>query len=394
VSTLILNPLLKPTTFLFTTLLLFTACSKEKVEQVQKVQAPLAVNTITVKKEAVPIWVKYTGTTKASSSQKVQARVSGILTKRFVKDGQMVKKGEKLFQIEPDLYIASLNAAKAKKAQDEASLSLAIADVNRYKPLVQEGLAPRATLEQYEAKRLGLEAAIAGDAAEINKAQLQLNYTTIKAPISGRVSARRVDVGNLVGLGESTLLTTVVSSNPLYAYFSPSQHDARLFDKYRDSKKPYAFIEVAGSKEHIRLNGFVDFENNSVDPLTSTITMRVNIKNPDDRVLPGTFVYINLFINDKYKFLMIPPEVIFNDQLGSYVYIVDKQNKVKRVDIETEYSNKYYVSVTKGLKDGDKLIVSALVKLKAGKEVKSSDVTKTQGIQAILKNNNLIPKEL
>ena len=393
-SILILTPLLKPSSLLFTTLLLFSSCSNEKVHKVQKVDPPLEVNTITVKKEAVPIWVKYTGTTKASSSQKVQARVSGILTKRFVKDGQMVKKGDKLFQIEQDLYIASLNAAKAKKAQDEASLSLAIADVNRYRPLVKEGLAPRATLEQYDAKRLGLKAAIAGDTAEIAKAQLQLNYTTIKAPISGQVSARRVDVGNLVGLGESTLLTTVVSSNPLYAYFSPSQHDARLFDKYRDTQKPHAFIEIAGGKEKIRLNGFVDFENNIVDPLTSTITMRVNIKNPDNKVLPGTFVYINLFINDKYKFLMIPPEVIFNDQLGSYVYIVDKESKVKRIDIETEYSNKYYVSVTKGLKDGDKLIVSALVKLKAGQEVKSSDVTQTQGIQAILKDNNLIPKEL
>ena len=391
---MILTPLLKPTSLLFTTLLLFSSCSKEKTQQVQKVHSPLGVNTITVKTESVPIWVKYTGTTKASSSQKVQARVSGILTKRFVKDGQTVKKGEKLFQIEQDIYIASLNAAKAKKAQDEASLSLAIADVNRYKPLVKEGLAPRATLEQYEAKRLGLEAAIAGDTAEIAKAQLQLNYTTIKAPISGQVSARRVDVGNLVGLGESTLLTTIVSNDPLYAYFSPSQHDVRLFDKYRDTQKPYAFIEIAGGKEKIRLNGFVDFENNSVDPLTSTITMRVNIKNPDKKILPGTFVYINLFINDKYKFLMIPPEVIFNDQLGSYVYIVDKESKVKRVDIETEYSNKYYVSVTKGLKDGDKLIVSALVKLKAGREVKSSDVTQTQGIQAILKDNNLIPKEL
>ncbi|MDF1877074.1 efflux RND transporter periplasmic adaptor subunit, partial [Sulfurimonas sp. SAG-AH-194-L11] len=102
--------------------------------------------------------------------------------------------------------------------------------------------------------------------------------------------------------------------------------------------------------------------------------------------------YINLFINDKYKFLMIPPEVIFNDQLGKYVYIVDENETIQRADITTEYSSKYYVSVTQGLKDGDRLIVSALVKLKPRRKVKSSDVTKTQGIKAILAKNNLVPK--
>ena len=381
-------------TLCLSSLLLLTACSKEQKQQTRKAPPPLEVNTITVKKEAVPIWARHTGMTKASSSQEVRARVSGVLTKRFVKDGQQVTKGDKLFQIEQDEYKAALDAAKAKKQQDEASLALAKADVNRYKPLVKEGLAPRATLEQYQAIRLSLEAAIAGDVAEINKAQLQLNYTTIKAPISGKVSARRVDVGNLVGQGEATLLTTIVSTNPIYAYFSPSQHEARLFNKYRDSSKPYAFIEVSGSAEQIRLNGFVDFANNSVDPLTSTITMRVNIENKNNEVLPGTFVYINLFINDKYKFLMIPPEVIFNDQHGSYVYLADANNTIKRADITTEYTNKYYVSVTKGLKDDDRVIVSALVKLKAGRKVVPTDVTDTKGIRAILKDNNLIPKKI
>jgi len=313
------------------------------------------------------------------------------LEKIYFKDGQKVKKGQKLFKIEQDQYIAAIDAAKAKKAQDEAALKLAIADVSRYKPLVKEGLAPRATLEQYEAKQAELKARIFGDDANIRKAKLNLSYTIIKAPIDGKVSARLVDIGNLVGHSEATLLTKIVNYDPIYAYFSPSQKDARLFKKYRNKEKPSAFIEVAGSAETIRLDGYVDFANNTVDPLTSTITMRATIKNPNTKVFPGTFVYINLFVNDKFKFLMVPPEVILNDQLGSYVYIADKDNKVKRVDIKTNYSNKYYVSVKEGLKDGDKLIVSALIKLKPGMSVKTTDVTKTHGIQAILKKNNLIP---
>ncbi|MEA1892967.1 MAG: efflux RND transporter periplasmic adaptor subunit [Campylobacterota bacterium] len=375
---------------LLSSLVLFSACSDEKKAVVKKEIPPLHVNTITVKKEAVPIWRQYTGMTKASSDQDVKARVSGILEEIYFKDGQYVKKGQKLFKIEQSEYIAALNAAKAKKAQDEASLALAEADVNRYIPLVKEGLAPRATLEQYQAQRAGLRAAIAGDIAEINRAELQLSYTVITAPISGNVSARRVDIGNLVGQGESTLLTTIMSVDPIYAYFSPSQKDVRLFQKYRDKDKSDAFIEVPGSQ--IKLNGFVDFSNNTVDPLTSTITMRTTISNKKGKVLPGTFVYINMFINDKYKFLMIPPEVIFNDQLGNFVYIVDENSTIKRADITTGYSSKYYVSVDEGLQDGDRIIVSALVKLKANRKVTATDTTSTQGIKAVLEKNNLIPK--
>ncbi|RLA73863.1 MAG: efflux RND transporter periplasmic adaptor subunit [Epsilonproteobacteria bacterium] len=370
----------------------FTACSEDTQIQVQKELPPLQVNTITVKKEPVPIWKQYTGMTKASSHQEVKARVPGILKKIYFKDGATVEKGQRLFMIEQDEYIAARDAAKAKKAQDEASLRLAKADVARYEPLVKEGLAPRATLEQYQAQRAGLEAAIAGDIAEIKRRELELGYTMVRAPISGRVSARRVDIGNLVGQGESTLLTTIMSIDPVYAYFSPSQKDVRMFQKYRNKDKPDAFINVPGSIEEIRLNGFVDFSNNTVDPLTSTITMRATINNKEGEVLPGTFVYVNLFINDKYKFLMIPPEVIFNDQLGSFVYIVDENSKVKRIDIKTDYSSKYYVSVNDGLKDGDKLIVSALVKLKPGRKVTPTDVTLTQGVASILEKNNLIPK--
>lgn len=374
-------------------LLVMTGCSQEKKEVLAQKPSVLEVNTITLKKEAVAIWKEFTGMTKASSDQEVRARVPGVLEKIYFKDGQYVQKGQKLFKIQQAEYLAVLNAAKAKKSQDEAALALAKADVSRYTPLVQEGLAPRATLEQYQAQQAGLEAAIAGDIAEIQKAQLNLDYTIIKAPISGNASARLVDVGNLVGQGEATLLTTIVNTDPLYAYFSPSQKDFRLFQKYRNKEKPDAFIVVPGAHEEIRLNGFVDFADNSIDPLTSTLTMRATLQNEHNKVLPGTFVYVNLFINDAYEFLMIPPDVIFNDQLGSFVYIVDENNTVQRTDIKTNYSSKYYVSVDSGLKDGDRVIVSALMKLKKGRKVVASDVTDSQGIKAILEKNNLIPKK-
>jgi len=373
-------------------LILLTACSDEKQIKKRPESPPLKVKIIIVKKEPVPIWKQYTGTTKASSDQEVRARIPGILKKIYFKDGATVTKGQKLFMIDQAEYIAARDAARAQKAQDEASLALAEADVKRYEPLVKEGLAPRATLEQYQAQRAGLKAAIAGDIAKIKQTQLELGYTMVRAPISGKVSARRVDVGNLVGQSEATILTTIVKTDPIYTYFSPSQKDVRMFQKYKNKDKPEAFIEVQGSGETIRLNGHIDFSNNTVDSLTSTITMRATINNKEGKVLPGTFVYLNMFINDKYKFLMIPPEVIFNDQLGAFVYIVDENSTIKRADITTDYSSKYYVSVKNGLKDGDKVIVSALVKLKPSRKVIATDVTDIQGIKAVLKKNNLIPE--
>jgi len=373
--------------------LLFLGCNDNQEIKTQVKTNPLEINIIKVEKKPIPIWIKYTGRTKASNKQDIVSRVSGILEKRYVKDGEFVKKGQKLFKIQQDEYIAALKAAKAKLYEDIASLKLAQTNVKRYAPLVKEGLAPRATLEQYQAQEAKLKATIAGDKAKIKEAELNLSYTIIKAPISGKISARRVDVGNMIDARANQVLTTIVKIDPIYAYFSPSQKDVMMFDKIATSKTPYSFVELQTLFGIERFNGYVDFADNVVDPLTSTITMRAVIKNPKYKLLPGSFVYVNLFLTDKIPFIMIPPYVILSDQLGDYVYIVEN-NKIKRVDIKTGYRNKYYVNVTKGLKNGDKVVVSSLMKIKNGIDVKTKDVTKDEGIDAILEKNNLIPKKV
>ncbi len=201
--------------FLVSTILLFTACNEKEETQVKKEVPPLSVNAITVKKEPVPIWKQYTGTTKAKSDQNIRARVSGILEAVYFTDGASVKKGQKLFKIEQTEYRAALDEAIANKQKSEASYQRATADVNRYKPLVKEGLAPRATLDQHEAQQARYKAAIASAEAKIKIAKLNLSYTIIRAPINGKVSANLVDVGNLVGQGESTILTTIMSIDPI-----------------------------------------------------------------------------------------------------------------------------------------------------------------------------------
>ncbi len=378
-------------------LLFLSGCGEEKKAEAPKAPPPLVVETVTVQKEIYPFWVQYTGMTKAISSQEIRARVSGRLEKRFFEDGAYVKKGDKLFLIEQSQYQSNLDAAKSRKKKDEAALALSKADVKRYQPLVKEGLSPRATLEQYEAKRDGLIAAIAADEAAIKNAELELSYTLITAPISGYVSNRLVDVGNLVGYGESTLLTTIVQSDQIYAYFSPSERDAQKIYKFRSREILPAFIEVRGQGEDIfkrkRLDGVVDFSNNVVDPLTSTVSMRATIDNKEKSVYPGTFVYINILVTDKFKFVMVPPQAIQEDQLGKFVYTVDANNTAKRTSVKVGMSTRLYSNISRGLNDDDKVVISGLLKTKEGRLLAPKDMTETKGTVAVMKKNNLILKE-
>lgn len=375
----------------------FSGCADEQKASKKQVLPPLTVETVTVHHKPMPLWIQYTGMTKATSDQEIRARVSGRLQKIYFKDGDQVKKGDKLFLIEQSQYKSNLQSAKAKKRQDEAALELAKTNVERYKPLVKDGLAPRATLEQYEARYGELLAAIAGDDAAIQNAELELSYTVVTAPVSGQVSARRVDVGNLVGYGESTVLTTIVQTDNIYTYFSPTESEVQRIYKFRSQKELPAFIEVHGQGEDVlkrkRLDGYVDFSNNTVDPLTSTITMRATIDNKDNSVYPGTFVYINIFVTDKFDFIMVPPQAIFEDQLGKYVYTVDANNTAKRTAVKTNLSTRYYTSIAEGLKDGDVVVISGLMKVKPGTLLAPQDETATKGIDAVMKAHNLIPQQ-
>ena len=377
--------------------LFFSGCTDEhSTQQIQREVPPLQVEVVSVHKEKIPIWVRYTATTKASSSQEVRARVAGRLEQRFFKDGDMVTKGQKLFLIEQAPYKNALDAALAQKARDEAGLRLAQANVDRYTPLVHEGLAPRAKLEEYQSQLASYQAALKADDAKISEARLKLSYTIVRAPISGKISARYVDVGNLVGYDGATLLTTIVKIDPLYAYFSPSESDfAKISHLASQSRLPvFAQIGSANGKfQRDRLSGFVDFANNAVDPQTSTLTMRASLSNPKGMVLPGTFVYIDLFVSDQYSFMMLPPQVVFEDQQGRYVYVVGKENKAERRDVQTGLSSRYYVEIEKGLHDGDRVVVSGLVKVRTGALLAPHDVTKTKGVMAVMQANNLIPSK-
>lgn len=382
-------------------LIVVGGCSEEDKTKQSSAQAqkrpPLAVETVTVKNEKIPVWIEYTGKTEASKRVEVRARVSGRLEKVFFREGEYVEKGQKLFELEKTSYEADLEQAKAKLQGDLASLKLARADVARYVPLVKEGLAPRVTLEQNEARAKELEALIRSDKAKVKDAELNLSYTSVVAPIGGRVGKMDVDLGNIVGYTEKTLLTTIVFDNPMYAYFNPSEEQYQLMLQFRSKQVLDAQVRVPSTVQKI-LNrkpytGVVDFRDNRVDRMTSTITMRAAVDNENHDLLEGTFVYVDVFITDERSFLMVPPSVVLEDQLGSFVYVVEGTEKIKRIDIERGYEGRDYLIVDSGLKDGDRVIISGFAKLRPESTIAPKDVTETKGVMAIMKAKEMTKKK-
>ncbi|MEJ2134916.1 MAG: efflux RND transporter periplasmic adaptor subunit [Desulfofustis sp.] len=377
---------------------LFTlVCVAAEVGVEKKAPPPLAVEVISVNNESVPLWISFTGRTEATKRVEVRARVSGRLDQVLFTEGDYVNEGDTLFVLEKDTYEAALAQAQAQLQKNQASLKLARADVERYRPLVAEDLAPRATLEQYEAREAELIAAIKADEAAIKEAELNLSYTDVSAPISGRVSRKLVDTGNIVGYGEQTVLTTIVSDNPMYAYFNPTEFQFQAMRTHKSQDQMPAIVNVSEDKQGLvqrePLRGEVDFSDNRVDNTTGTISMRAQVANDDHSLLEGTFVYVEVMITDQASFLLIPPGVVQEDQQGSYVYVVDENNTAKRVNIKSGYESRYYMIVTEGLEGGEKIVISGFAKLRPGVSLEPKDVSDSKGIKATLQKQGMMDTE-
>lgn len=259
-------------------------------------------------------------------------------------------------------------------------MSLAKNDVARYRPLVEKDLAPREKLDQLIAKQKEVEAMIKADKAIIAQASLNLDYTKVRAEISGRIGRNLVDIGNVVGTSsQNSILATIVNDDPMFVYFSPTNVQAQKIQKYSSLPKmpviayqPDAIID--GKIESYR--GEVDFIDNITDQTTGTVTMRASLKNPNNSLSSGAFVDVKLFITDKIPVIAVPKSAVGENQLGSFVYVVNQKGILVATQIKQRLSNKEIVIVDDGLKDGDKVVVSAILKLSEGDTVTPKESTK------------------
>ncbi|CAM3810796.1 efflux RND transporter periplasmic adaptor subunit [Arcobacter cloacae] len=346
-------------------LLVFLGCEKKeekKVETKEIKKIEVEVNKIT--KSNYPIWVNFSGKTEAFKNVEVTSRVSGELKEIYFKAGDEVKKDQLLFKIDDSQYKAILEQKIAGLQKDEASLNLAISNVNRYKPLVKDGLAPREKLDELVATQKQLQAVVNASKASIKQANLDVEYTQIKATIDGKVGQNLLDVGNLVN-ATSTVLTKIVDSKKLYVNFNPSANEVSLIKKYKSQDNPTVKVKLENN-DSIELKGSIDFIDNTTNQSTGTVLMRAIIENEDNIIFPGTFVEIKLFITDEIPVIAVHPNTLGQNQLGTFVYVVNTENKLETRQVEIQYSNEDIAIIKSGLNEGDNVVVSDITKLGNG----------------------------
>ena len=353
----------------------FSACqTKQEREQAPKTPPP----EVTVEKvvpRTVPIYLNYVATTESVKMVDIRARVEGFLEKRLFIEGDDVKKGALIFVIEKAPYEAELERSLAQLAMDEATLAFANEQVKRYRNLATQDYITKESFDNYQTKAQEAAAAVKADLAQIKQNRLNLGYCTMYSPLDGRIGRTLVNVGNLVGAaGQDSKLATIVQLDPIYVSFSPSEKDLQTILKYRKEKAPPVDIILSDKTKH-PYQGKVDFIDNTADPRANTINMRAVVPNPEKTLLPGIYVQANLFLCDVPDTPLISEEAIGEDQTGSYVYVVGKDNKVEKRNVETGFLYDHQKIIWKGLKAGELVITQGLQTVRSGMTVQPKIVS-------------------
>jgi RND family efflux transporter MFP subunit len=323
-------------------------------------------------------YADFTARTAAVDSVELRARVSGYLDNVNFKEGALVKKGDVLFEIDPRPYEAEVKIAKGTVANAEASLELANADFERGRRMLSGQAISREDYDTRAAMKHQAAAQISSSKGTLERTELNLGFCKVSAPISGRISRYYVTVGNLVQSGDvtgvsSTLLTTLVSVDPMYAYFDVDEHTVlRVRQLIREGK--------LGTPDHVEIpvwlglanedghphRGTINFIDNQVTPKTGTLKVRGVFPNQDEALSPGYFARVRVPIGAPHTALLVSERALDTDQGQKVVYVVDKDNRVVSRPVRLGALHDGLREVTDGLKPGERMIVDGLQQVRPG----------------------------
>jgi len=319
-------------------------------------------------------WTEFTGRFEAVQQVDVRARVQGYLATIDFQDGQVVENGQSLFLIDPRPFEAALARARADLASAQAQVELAKLQFERVAKLIGSPAFAQTNYDQRLQERRAAEASLAAAQAAVEQADLNLGYTQISAPIAGRISDRRADIGNLVT--ESTLLTTIVSRSPIYFVFDMSEADflgyqrAVLAGDLPSTRERSTLVNVKlVDEEDWHRQGEMNFVDNVVDQSSGTVRARAEFLNPDGLIQPGQFGTIRIPGSPEYPALLIPDEAIVTDQSQKLVMTVTADNKVVPKVIRPGPHELGLRIVRKGLEPDDRIVINGLLRVRPGSQV-------------------------
>lgn len=341
-------------------------------EAMQAMPVPVAA----VIKKDLPLYLTYTARTEAIRSVALKAKVSGYIQTQAARDGSDVEQGELLYQIDRRDYQAALDQAKAQLRRDAASLGYNEGNMTRGSDLNKTGFLSKDGYDQRANALEQSQATVAASKAALQAAQINLDYTEIRAPFDGRLGRNEASEGALVTAG-SNALNTLVQISPIYVTFAPSETDLALIRNAQAAGKVTAEVAVPGNSGSLH-SGELTFIDNAVDPATGTIMARATIANADRVLLPGQYVDIRLNIGETPNALLVPQVALGSGQLGKFVYVVD-DGKVAMRPVELGQTDGENVAVLKGIKDSDQIITGNLQKIGPGAPVQPMPAAAADG---------------
>lgn len=344
---------------------------------------PVTVETYVVKSATIPNIVELPGRVEAVRVAEVRARVNGIVQSRLYQEGTDVAEGQPLFRIDPSELRATHAQVNASLQRARATAANAAAVVNRYKPLVAEQAISRQEYDAAVAASREAAASVAQIKAQLDAAELQLGYTTVRAPIRGRARRAEVTEGALVSAAEATLMTRIEQLNPVYVSFSQSSSDVMALRRsvsegridLDEGENPRVKLSFEDGSEY-PIEGYVDFLDFSVDENTGTMSLRAEFANPGNNLLPGEFVRARIYLGEIKNGIMIPQRAVQLRERDASVYIIDTEGKAAVRPVELGPLDGQNWIIKSGLKIGDQVIISNLQKIGPGAPVKA--ITKKQ----------------
>ena len=326
---------------------------------------PVPVTVAQVKRSDFPVYLTGLGTVQPYDTVTVRSRVDGEVTEVGFKQGELVKQGQVLVQIDPRPYQAALDQAIAKKAQDEASLEDAQLNLARYGALAQMNFASRQQFDTQQATVQGLMAQIQGDQAAIDNAQTQVSYTTIRSPLSGKAGFRLVDPGNIVHAADTTGIVNIVKLQPISVVFTAPEEDVPDINKaLAAGTVPVTALSTDGLK--VLSQGHLALVNNAVDQASGTIRMKATFENSDNVLWPGLSVSTRLLLGTLKQAIVVPDLAVERGPNGLYAFVVESGNKVGLRSVTVGPQGNGESVITQGLTPGDAVVVSGQYDLQPG----------------------------
>lgn len=375
-----------PASILIGSLALLSGCEGE--QQAQYVPQAPQVSVAQVISERITEWDEFTGRLEAPESVSLRPRISGYVDSIHFKEGSLVAAGDVLFQIDAKPFKAEVNRLTAELADAKSRLKLAQSSYKRANELSSNKAISEELFDSRSAELEQAKARLRSVSAALDVAKLNLGYTKVKAPISGRVSSALITKGNLVTAGD-TLLTTVVSVDKVYAYFDADEQTYLKYMKLakegsrpssRDVKNP-VYLALANDEGYPH-EGYVDFVDNQINPSTGTIRGRAVFDNAEGNFIPGMFARLKLVGSASYQGILIDDKAINTDLKNKYVLVIDAENNAQyRPVIMGEKLNGLRI-IKSGLAAGDKIVVNGLQRVRPGAPTVPSEVPMAE--QAIL----------